>query len=446
MRVFFSNLGCKLNQAELEHLAREFRASGHTVASSLTDADLHVVNSCTVTHVADRDSRKLARRGRRLNPAIRTVLTGCYVTAAPEEADNLCGVDLIVPNDKKDRLVDQVHQAFPEPGRPLGVAGSLPVPFAPLEFGNSRALVKVEDGCNMRCSFCVIPLTRGCQSSRPLDEVVHEVEALGAGGFHEVVITGVQISSYREGASGLFELVEAVLAKTAVARLRLTSIAPWQFDLRLLDLFSTGRLCRHFHLSLQSGSTRTLSRMHRPYVPQEYAELLGVIRERVPGMAITTDLIVGFPGESDRDFEESLDFCQEMSFARVHAFPFSPRPGTEAATLPKQLPHPVVRERMARALQVADTSERRFWRQNLATTAEVLWESRKDDRWYGTTDNYIRVHTDGDFDLANRLGSARLETITQEGVGCVLGTSPPMEPTSLPFTPADGGTVSLPSS
>ena len=444
MRVFFSNLGCKLNQAELEHLAREFRATGHTIASSLTNADLHVVNSCTVTHVAARDSRKLARRGRRLNPTIRTVLTGCYATAVPEEASGLAGVDLIVPNDQKDRLVEHVHRAFPESGRPLGVAGSLPIPFVPLEFGNSRALVKVEDGCNMRCSFCVIPFTRGRQRSRPVDEVVREVEALGQGGFHEVVITGVQISSYRDGASGLFELAEAVLAKTAVARLRLTSIAPWQFDHRLLDLFSTGRLCRHFHLSLQSGCARTLSRMRRPYAPQEYAELSSAIRERLPGTAITTDLIVGFPGESDRDFEDSLDFCKAMSFARVHAFPFSPRPGTEAATLPEQVPHPVVRERMARVLEMADACEHRFWQQNLETSAEVLWERRKGDRWYGTTDNYIRVHTDNDIDLANRLAPAWLETITGEGVGCVLGTMTPTGPPSLSVAAAEGGGVSFP--
>jgi threonylcarbamoyladenosine tRNA methylthiotransferase MtaB len=446
MRVFFSNLGCKLNQAELEHLAREFRASGHTIAPSLADADLHVVNSCTVTHVAARDSRKLARRGRRLNPAIRTVLTGCYSTASPDEANELTGVDLVVPNEQKDRLVEQVHQVFPEPGRALGATDSLPVPFVPLDFGNSRALVKVEDGCNMRCSFCVIPYTRGSQHSRSLDEVVREVEALGKGGFHEVVITGVQISSYRDAASGLFELVEAVLARTPVTRFRLTSIAPWQFDHRLLDLFSTDRLCRHFHLSLQSGCARTLTRMRRPYQPQEYAGLVSAIRERLPGAAITTDLIVGFPGESDGDFDESLEFCKTMRFARVHAFPFSPRPGTEAADLPEQITHAVVRERMARALEVADAAERRFWQQNLATRAQVLWERRKGDRWYGTTDNYIRVHADSDVDLANHLGPAWLETITEEGVGCVPGSSPLMKPTSPSFTVEDGGIVSLPSS
>lgn len=446
MRVFFSNLGCKLNQAELEQLAREFRAGGHTIAASLADADLHVVNSCTVTHAAARDSRKLARRGRRLNPAIRTVLTGCYSTASPEEAKELAGVDLVVPNEQKDRLVEQVRRVFSEPGKALGATGSLPVPFVPLDFGNSRALVKVEDGCNMRCSFCVIPFTRGRQRSRPLDEVVRDVEVLGRDGFHEVVITGVQISSYRDAANGLFELVEAVMARTSVSRFRLTSIAPWQFDHRLLDLFSTDRLCRHFHLSLQSGCARTLTRMRRPYQPLEYAGLVSAIRERLPGAAITTDLIVGFPGESDGEFEESLDFCKAMDFARVHAFPFSPRPGTEAARLPEQIPHAVVRQRMAQALEMADAAERRFWQQNLATRAEVLWECQKGDRWYGTTDNYIRVHTDSDLDLAHHLGTAWLEAITEEGVGCAPESSPPMKPTSLSFTADDGGIVSLPSS
>ena len=260
------------------------------------------------------------------------------------------------------------------------------------------------------------------------------------------MITGVQISSYRDAASGLFELVEAVLARTSVARFRLTSIAPWQFDHRLLDLFSTDRLCRHFHLSLQSGCARTLTRMRRPYQPQEYAGLVSAIRERLPGAAITTDLIVGFPGESDGDFDESLEFCKTMRFARVHAFPFSPRPGTEAADLPEQITHAVVRERMARALEVADAAERRFWQQNLATRAQVLWESQKGDRWYGTTDNYIRVHAASDVDLANHLGPAWLETITEEGVGCVPGSSPPMKSTSLSFKAEDGGIMSLPSS
>ncbi|MEE8137413.1 MAG: tRNA (N(6)-L-threonylcarbamoyladenosine(37)-C(2))-methylthiotransferase MtaB [Thermoanaerobaculia bacterium] len=416
MRVFFSNLGCKLNQAELECLAREFRAAGHRIAPSLAEADLHVVNTCTVTHRAARDSRKLARRGRRLNPRLRTVLTGCYVSAEPDQAAKLAGVDLVVPNRDKDHLLQRVHEAFPEEA-PLGIdAAPLPIPYVPLAFGKARALVKVEDGCNMRCAFCIIPLTRGRQRSRPLREVVEEVRQLTAGGFQEVVVTGVQISSYRWDGAGLFELVGTLLSETAVPRLRLTSIAPWQFDRRLLDLCATGRLCRHFHLSLQSGCAATLRRMRRPYEPLQFAELVETIRAAVPGVAITTDLIVGFPGESEDEFAESLRFTDEMRFARVHAFPYSSRAGTEAAKLPNHVPHPVTKERMQRALGVARRSERRFWRRHLGREAQVLWETRRRGLWMGMTDNYLRLVTRSRQDLAQRLGSARPEEVTEDGL------------------------------
>ncbi len=422
MRVFFSNLGCKLNQAELESLARRFVAAGHAIAPSLAEAELHVVNTCTVTHLAARDSRKLARRGRRLDPGLRTVLTGCYATAEAAAAAALEGVDLVVPNEEKERLLDRVHEAFPEalPAPPGGEGPvpvpHLPVPYVPLEFGNARALVKAEDGCNMRCAFCIIPLTRGRQRSRRLPEVVAEVRALAAGGFAEVVVTGVQISAYRWRGAGLFELVAALLDQTPVRRLRLTSIAPWQFDRRLLGLFAGGRLCRHFHFSLQSGADAVLRRMRRPYARRQYAALLDEVRRAVPGVAITTDLIVGFPGETEAEFEDGLAFVEEMAFAKVHAFPYSPREGTEAAAMPGQVPPPVRRERMDRALQVARTAEHDFARSQLGATLEVLWERRSRDRWLGTTDNYLRVWVGADEDLAGRLTPARLIAFGADGV------------------------------
>ena len=390
MRVFLSNLGCKLNQAELEALARDFTAAGHEVVPSLAGAELHVVNSCTVTHAAARDSRKLARRGRRLDARLKTVLTGCHVAAAPEEAAALAGVDLVVPNEEKERLVERVHEAFPE-AVPAAAEEALPVPYVPLAFGNSRALVKIEDGCDMRCAFCIIPFTRGGQRSRPADEVVREVAGLTAAGFAEVVVTGVQISSYRDGDTGLFELVGRLLAETEVPRLRLTSIAPWELDRRLLELFRGGRVCRHFHLSLQSGCDATLRRMRRPYTGEEFARLVAEIRAAVPGVALTTDVIVGFPGETDREFEESLQLCRRVGFARLHAFPFSPRPGTAAASMPDRVPHDVVRRRMAAMLELAERSRRRFERRQIGRSVEALWERWHRDRWLGTTDNYLRV-------------------------------------------------------
>ncbi len=417
MRVYFTNLGCKLNQAEVDRMSRRFVAAGHSLAPRLEAADLHVVNSCTVTHLAARDSRKIARRGRRRNGRLRTVLTGCYATAEPAEAAALAGVDLVVPNTRKEELLELVHAAFPE-SVPAPEDGALPIPYVPLALGHARALVKVEDGCNMRCAFCIIPATRGRQRSRPLEEVVDEVRALAAGGYREVVITGVQISEYDDEGRRLFDLVAALLERTDVPRLRLTSIAPWKLDPRLLELWRDRRLCRHLHMSLQSGSTATLRRMRRPYTAAQYAALAERAREAIPGLALTTDVIVGFPGETASEHGESLAFVERLEFARPHVFTYSPRPGTSAAALPDPVPHDEKKRRVARMLAVAAASEERFRQRHLGQTAEVVWEERKGERWSGLTDNYLRVFAaaDHDLDLGGSLGAVRLERLVAGGL------------------------------
>lgn len=413
MRVFLSNLGCKLNQAESESLAREMRAHGHQIVPSLDQADLHVVNSCTVTHVAARTSRKTARQGLRASSAPRTVLTGCYVDGSPEEASRLAGVDLVVPNSDKQHLLERVYERFPE-WRPTAGPTGESAPYMPLEFGNSRALVKIEDGCNMRCSFCVIPLTRGAQHSREPDQIIAEAEALVAGGLRELVITGVQISSYRWRHARLYDLIARLLDETGIERLRLTSIAPWDFDPRLLDLVETGRVCRHIHLSLQSGSNSTLAAMRRPYSNRQFADLMATLRERIPAVAITTDVIVGFPGESEADFEESLRFVESARFARIHAFPYSPRPGTEAARMPHPVDVQTHRQRMSRMLEVAATARADFERSQLGSAVPVLWERRRNGLWQGTSDNYLKVSTRASTDLHLKITATRL---------CALGDS-----------------------
>jgi threonylcarbamoyladenosine tRNA methylthiotransferase MtaB len=395
VRVCFTNLGCKLNLAEVERLSRELLAAGHQVVRSLEEADLHVVNSCTVTHVAARDSRKAAGRGARVQPGLRTVLTGCWGTERPEEAARIAGVDLVVPNAEKHLLLDKVHAAFPDalPPPPSDTA----LPYMPLPLGHTRALVKVEDGCNMRCAFCIIPSTRGRQRSRPLDEVVAEVRELGEAGFQEVVVTGVQISAWRSSGDRLVDLVRALLRETAVPRLRLTSIAPWDLDDRLLSLWddpAADRLCRHLHLSLQSGSTATLRRMRRPYSAETYGRLLEGVRAALPGVGITTDVIAGFPGESEQEFAESLAFVEAAGFAKVHAFPFSPREGTEAAGLPDHVPPEVRKERMGRLLAAAARGETAFRRSHLGTRAKVLWENPREGVSHGLTGNYLRVFSE----------------------------------------------------
>lgn len=388
MRVFFSNLGCKLNQAEIEFQARKFVSAGHQLVASLDQADLHVVNSCTVTHLAARDSRKVVRRSQR--QGTRVVLTGCYASDPAAKADEL-GVDLVVPNQAKDELLERVHAQFPEE---VPAAVDLPVPFVPIDVGHQRALIKVEDGCNMHCAFCIIPTTRGRQRSRPVAEVVAEAQSLAAAGFPEIIITGVQISEYRDGEARLADLLRALLDDTTAHRFRVTSIAPWRFDDRLIGLLAEPRICRHVHLSLQSGANATLRRMARPYAAEGYAALVDRLRRAVPGIAITTDVIVGFPGETPAEFAESCAFVEEIGFAKLHAFSFSPRQGTRAATMPGAVDPREIRERMQVLLEIGQRSEAQFWASQLGQTAEVVWDENRGRRSSGLTDNYIRVWTD----------------------------------------------------
>ncbi len=417
MHIYLTNLGCKLNQAELEKIARQFLAAGHEIVGCLEKAEVQVVNTCTVTHGAARTSRKVARRGKRANPGLKTVLTGCYVNEDPERAAALAAVDLVVPNQRKDDLVAIVEEAFGV----ASTAAALPIPYVPLSFGNTRGLVKVEDGCNMRCSFCIIPFTRGGHRSRSLEDCVAEVRALTEGGYREVVVTGVQISAYREGDHRLFDLVRAMLEETSVERLRLTSIAPWQLDRRLLALFQDRRLCRHLHFSLQSGCDATLRRMRRPYTAEQFKELVEEVRAAVPGVAVTTDVIVGFPGETEEEFEQSLSFVGDVAFAKAHIFPYSSRPGTTAAQMPGFVEARVVKGRMTLMLAAAQEGERRFWASQVGSRQEVLFEVSKDGLWQGLTDNYVRVFAHSDETLVNRLLSAELTAVTEGGV---LGRCP----------------------
>ncbi len=471
MKVYLATLGCKLNESELENWSRRFAADGHTVVDDPHEADLCVLNTCTVTHVAAHKSRQLARQLARANPKARLVLTGCYASISPEAAEKLPNVALVVPNADKDRLValagdllgDTRYQTTETGCRlPEAASGFLQASDEQEQMANrlwsadggkpsaaprlrTRAFVKIQDGCNMSCTYCIIPLARGKERSLPLQQVVAQVADLVEMGYQEIVLTGVQISVYENNgdkAHGLRDLVTAILSETAVPRLRLTSIAPWDLEDSLLDLWRDPRLCRHLHLSLQSGADTVLRRMRRAYTTAEYARAVACVRERIPDAGITTDVIVGFPGESDVEFEQSLRFVEAMQFSRVHVFPYSSRQGTLAATLPLQVADSV-RDSRARQMQmIADASARRFAERFVGRVMPVLWETGESPRpdrqseqaggpplspahggrvWSGYTDNYIRVSAASENDLHNRITPARLTgTIGDAAAGELL--------------------------
>jgi threonylcarbamoyladenosine tRNA methylthiotransferase MtaB len=423
MRIYVSSLGCKLNQAEMDALAARLAQDGNQIVASAAEADLAVLNTCAVTHVAARKSRQALRRLHRENPAARLVITGCYAELAPGDLSDLPGVDLLVGNQGKDELAallqpPKIAPDLPSADRPEVNAGPK---------GRTRALVKIQDGCDNACTYCVIHLARGPQRSRPADRVLEDVRARLTAGHHEIVLTGVHIGAYghdrQEGSQGgtdLWSLVQRILAETGVERLRLSSIEPWDLPKRALDLWQDPRLCRHLHLPLQSGCDATLRRMGRRYDTAEFADLVQAARVAIPDLAVTSDLIVGFPGETEAEFAQSLDFVEHMAFARLHVFPYSRRQGTPAAALPGQVPHPVKAARARTMREVAAASGRAFRQQFIGRRLSVLWEacSQRDGRclWNGLTDNYLRVQAPGPPGLANSFSQVRLTGLSRSSL------------------------------
>lgn len=422
MRVYLETLGCRLNFSEMERLARELSARGHHVVQAPGDADVCVLNTCAVTTTAEAKSRALARALARANSHARLAITGCYATLAPATVQRLPQVRLVVDNREKERLADLLTAWANEfPGRPADEM--LQPDRPPFVATRTRAFVKVQDGCNNRCTFCIVTVARGEERSRPPSAVVSEINALVAEGYQEAVLTGVHLGAYgRDLGTNLASLVREILRQTCLPRLRLSSLEPWDLGPDFFDLWreSEGRLCPHLHLPLQSGCDATLRRMARRYTSASYARLVECARERIPGLTITTDIIVGFPGETDEEFRQSLRFVESMQFAHLHVFPYSPRPGTAAARMKEQVPEALKRERSAAMRELDARSGREVRRAQLGQVRPVLWEGDgqpllgADQRvWTGLTDNYLRVLAvmPADVNLHNRITPVRLDRL-----------------------------------
>lgn len=421
-------LGCKLNQAESEAIARGLTLAGCRVVDRPAAADAFVINSCSVTHVADRKTRHLVRLARRLAPEAVVLLTGCFPETAGMEVARATGADLVVPSRDKDGVVAALLDF-----RPAAVsvaAGSMPGSL------RTRAFVKAQEGCNDVCAFCIVPRTRGRERSLSPEQVATVVAEREEAGAQEVVITGTQLGAYgrdldgfRYGPEGL---IRRLLETTSVPRIRFSSLQPQDMSPRLLALWEDPRLCRHFHLALQSGSEAVLRRMRRRYTIARYREALALIREIVPKAAITTDVIAGFPGESEVEFAETIAFCREAGFAQMHVFPYSRRPGTSAYLLKEHVPDPIKRERVSALIDLARASGATYRRQFIGRVEPVLFESVTRDanglRWEGLTDTYIRVVAPANADLQNRILPVALTADSENGLTGTLAGSLPSLP------------------
>jgi len=409
MNIYLTYLGCRLNESEIEELAWRFAERGHSVVDDPAQADVGVVNTCTVTGEAGRKSRQLVSRLARLNPDLRIAVTGCHATMVPGEVVCLPNVVWVVDNADKERLADLVV-----PGVEAAPSRHEPGPrhLGPGTLGRTRAFVKVQDGCDNRCTFCITTIARGAGRSRPLDQIVAEIQELVEAGFREVVLTGVHLGSYgRNGgrANGLGRLVTALLSVTDVQRLRLSSLEPWDLSPTFFELWDDPRMCRQLHLPLQSGCDSTLRRMARRTTTHDFSALVAAARACIPDLALTTDVIVGFPGESESDFQASYRFVEKLDFARLHVFQYSPRPGTAAARMPAQVPVEVKVARSRAMRQLGARQARAFHRRFVDRTLPVLWETSKDGAvWRGLTDNYLTVTTTSQTNLANCITQTRL--------------------------------------
>ncbi len=419
MKVYLDTVGCRLNQSEIEALAGQLRAAGCELTAQPADADLVVVNTCAVTAAAASDSRQKVRQAARAG-AKEIVVTGCWATLDPQAAAALPGVGRVVSNAQKDTLALDLLRLPPE-AFDLEPLARQPLPGARLR---TRAFIKAQDGCDNRCTFCVTSLARGASRSRSIDQVLSDVRAAVHGGSQEIVLTGVHLGSWGQDfspAARLGELVAAVLHSGAATRLRLSSLEPWDLDADFFSLWQDPRLCRHLHLPLQSGCAATLWRMARKTSPAAFAALVEAARAAIPGVAVTTDVIVGFPGESETEFEESLRFVEAMDFAAGHVFAYSPRPGTAAARLPAQVPAAERKARSAQMRAALARAEAAYQARFIGSVLPVLWESAaglgpQGWRMNGLTDNYLRVSAHAGQRLWNQITPVRLSSLQDRGI------------------------------
>ena len=410
-------LGCKVNQYESQAMREALLKNGYFLSQNKDKADITVINTCTVTSVSDAKNRKLIHRVRRQNPDGIIVLTGCMPQAFPDEMKELDECDIILGNKERSKLVPAIEAFLAGRNRLVDIPGYLNhgdmyENLTVSSFGeHTRAFIKIEDGCNRFCSYCIIPYARGRVRSKPLSALKTELENVALGGYREVVLVGINLSAYGSGEDcDLADAVETACSIEGIERVRLGSIEPEQMDKELISrLAAQEKLCPQFHLSLQSGCDKTLKAMNRHYDTREYAEIVGNLRAAFPNSSMTTDVMVGFAGESEEDFQASMAFVKQIGFAKVHVFPYSLRKGTRAESLPGHV-SPAEKERRAKLMgELVDNSRKEFLQSQVGLIEEVLFERLRHGYLEGYTKNYTPVHvTGGDSSLCGEVRRVRL--------------------------------------
>lgn len=476
-----ATLGCKVNQADSEAIGEQMSTAGFVQRDFDEAADIYIVNTCTVTHMGDRSSRQMINQAHRRHPNALLVVTGCYAEANPQAVAALPGVDLVVGNNGKDALVEAIQDRWrmsrsettqqpasdavsplsaeagkhvlpmllldtqhigsdqslvldhaeeePQPDNPSRLSPftdtiSPPETSTARFISRTRVQMKVQDGCNNRCTYCIVPYVRGGSRSRGIASVVEHIRRKVRAGFQEIVLTGIHLGDYHpEGDEkcDLGDLIATLLHETDIPRIRVSSLEPEDFRLEWLELWQDRRMCRHLHLPMQSGSDAILRRMARRYTSARYHTIIATAKQLVPGIAISTDIITGFPGETESDFEQSYQLAAELQFAKAHIFRFSPRQGTAAARMKGQVKEEVKKGRSERLLTLNEEDGRRFRQQFLGEAVQVLIESYKHGRWEGLTDNYLRVEIEDLPDAETRnwqntLVKAQLAQLVEDGI------------------------------
>ncbi len=429
-KVAFYTLGCKVNQYETEAMLELFEKEGYEKAETEDYADVYVINTCTVTHMSDRKSRQYIRRMKKKNPDAIIAVVGCYSQVSPEEILSIDEVNLVMGTNDRNKIVEEVKKI--DASRKVSTVDDIMKvkAFEEIEInktnGKTRAFMKIQDGCDRYCSYCIIPYARGRVRSRDLESIINEVKTLAQNGYKEVVLTGIHVASYgkdiKDNDIKLLDVIKEINDIDGIERIRLSSVEPILFSDEFVEAVSSmDKVCPHYHLSLQSGCDETLKRMKRRYTTEEYKTIVDRLRAAIPNVSITTDVIVGFPGETDEEFDKTYEFLKDIELTHMHVFKYSPRKGTPAATMENQVDPSTKHDRSEKLLKLNEENFNKFGQKMLDKEFNVLFEQKVGDNKYeGLTENYVKVIVESDKDISEQILKVRIKEVKNEFLEGIL--------------------------